>query len=142
MYYKPQSSTLVTYKIILQVHSLIKNKLSTYKLNRETKSHNYRIYVSIRKCNLTEISISVLSARDSSCPRICPPGGLGDPVCGTDGFIYPNICEMRKKTCGKGVNLASDPNACQRSSGSRCEHRCNTDKDPVCGTDGRTYLNR
>lgn len=43
-----------------------------------------------------------LEARDSSCPRICPTQGAGDPVCGTDDIIYPNICELRKKTCGKG----------------------------------------
>lgn len=44
-----------------------------------------------------------LSIRDSTCPRICPALGVGDPVCGTDGVIYPNICELRKKTCGKGT---------------------------------------
>lgn len=83
-----------------------------------------------------------LSVRDSSCPRICTAHGYGDPVCGTDGVIYPNICEMKKKTCGKGVKLSPDQVLCRRSSGSKCEHRCNSEKDPVCGTDGRTHLNR
>ncbi|XP_017779297.1 PREDICTED: serine protease inhibitor dipetalogastin [Nicrophorus vespilloides] len=85
---------------------------------------------------------AIESVRDSSCPRICASHGYGDPVCGTDAVIYPNICEMKKKTCGKGVKLSADPSLCQRSSGSKCEHKCSSEKDPVCGTDGRTYLNR
>ncbi|KAK7792117.1 hypothetical protein R5R35_009648 [Gryllus longicercus] len=83
-------------------------------------------------------------ARDASCPRVCPaaaPGG-DDPVCGTDGVIYPSLCEMRKKTCGKGVREALAEDSCSRAAGSRCDHRCGRDRDPVCGTDGRTYLNR
>ncbi|XP_066147478.1 serine protease inhibitor dipetalogastin [Euwallacea fornicatus] len=80
--------------------------------------------------------------RNAACPRICQQNAYGDPVCGSDGIIYPNICEMKKKTCGKGVKLSSDPGLCQRHAGSKCEHKCGSEKDPVCGTDGRTYLNR
>lgn len=45
----------------------------------------------------------VQSARDNSCPRICPQGSSEVPVCGTDGVIYANACELKKKTCGKGM---------------------------------------
>lgn len=41
-----------------------------------------------------------------------------------------------------GVTIATEKTACLRSSGSKCEHRCPGDQDPVCGTDGRTYLNK
>ncbi|XP_063217417.1 agrin [Bacillus rossius redtenbacheri] len=84
---------------------------------------------------------AALAARDSSCPRICPPDS-SDPVCGSDGVIYASQCEMKKKTCGRGVQTASNPGLCMQSQGSSCDHRCGKDKDYVCGTDGHTYLNR
>ncbi|KAG5872345.1 hypothetical protein JTB14_017029 [Gonioctena quinquepunctata] len=49
---------------------------------------------------------------------------------------------MKKKTCGKGVTLSADHALCKRPNGSKCEHKCGGEKDSVCGTNGRTYLNR
>ncbi|XP_020299873.1 agrin-like isoform X1 [Pseudomyrmex gracilis] len=97
------------------------------------------------------------------CLESCP--NLGDheesgPVCGTDGIDYPTQCDLNRAACAKGANITVafrgkcdpcgsvecvEPEICQldssRQPACRCREQCDIALSPVCGSDGKTYLN-
>jgi len=77
--------------------------------------------------------------RSLSCPSYCNDDA--EPVCGSDGVLYKNDCDRRKRTCGTDVEKV-DLEQCTLHNGAKCYHKCDKEKDLVCGTDGRTYLNK
>ena len=78
------------------------------------------------------------------CPDFCPL--TFDPVCGTDGITYPNLCTLNAKICARGGTLKlAHVGECKPSGPSgpsgptECKDDCLNKYDPVCGTDGVTY---
>lgn len=71
------------------------------------------------------------SAEEESC--VC--GAINQPVCGSDGITYSNLCKL---------NCAAEKNKCiSKFSDKECQDDCicATVVQYVCASDGKTYQN-
>ncbi|XP_072039204.1 uncharacterized protein [Amphiura filiformis] len=88
---------------------------------------------------------------DGACPSFC--GEVYQPVCGSDGNTYTNLCKMRLKSCESAgaVELAHHglcppsvrptPQRPTPEPNAACQVKCSPQKKVVCGNNGVTYDN-
>ncbi|KAJ8041019.1 Hyalin [Holothuria leucospilota] len=62
-----------------------------------------------------------------------------DPVCGSDGETYGNVCSFQAAQC-VDPSLTYEEGECPPNN--RCLRPCTAEYAPVCGSDGETYANR
>lgn len=87
------------------------------------------------------------------CPDVCARNQT--PVCGSDGITYESECEMKRYSCNEKLEVsASSRGPCDVclnvhcKYGARCEQGrclcpidCPESIEPVCSSDGKTYVN-
>ncbi|MDK2413810.1 Kazal-type serine protease inhibitor family protein, partial [Aphanizomenon sp. 202] len=64
-----------------------------------------------------------------------------DPVCGSDGVTYPNLCDLQLADCLSDADIALAHQGECKARREACDLVCPANYDPVCGSDGVTYPN-
>ncbi|XP_069958473.1 serine protease inhibitor dipetalogastin-like isoform X4 [Cherax quadricarinatus] len=84
----------------------------------------------------TQAQIFFLS-QTSICNQECEY--VYNPVCGNDGYTYPNLCFFQRARCQNIFLRVARNSPCIDPD--PCTYVCDRSSKPVCGTDGKTYSN-
>ncbi|XP_065352950.1 serine protease inhibitor dipetalogastin-like [Cloeon dipterum] len=77
------------------------------------------------------------------CPTTCDDEPV-EKICGSDGNVYDNECDMKSNTCGlqtKRSVTKVDFEKCRKKFTNCNMLQCNNEEDFVCGSDAKTYRN-
>ncbi|XP_069157235.1 serine protease inhibitor dipetalogastin isoform X40 [Procambarus clarkii] len=102
-----------------------------------TKRMAFSIFV-VLTFHILAFSTLPVQPQTAACNEECEY--IYNPVCGNDGFSYPNLCFLQRASCqNASLRLAKfGPCRVERP----CPTTCPGTKAPVCGSDGRTYTNQ
>jgi hypothetical protein len=105
----------------------------TYSNNCQLKSFNC-----MKKTAVTvAYQGACVDLKESECNVACTM--QNQPVCGTNGLTYGNLCQLESDACLKKIPVVvAHQGECADTT---CNVACTMKNEPVCGTDGLTYGN-
>lgn len=110
-----------------------------------TDSNTYINYCLLHKAtckkdvSLAHYGVCPDMSSTDECPKTCKKQEEEFPICGSDGNVYPNICQMKRRTCGQKV-VPVALHHCEATK--HCFSQCEGGSTAVCGSNSKMYRNQ